>query len=188
MVVAILKLVVIGALGGSIGSLIAAPYLSIPIAPLLLLGFGFGVGTTPLLFETIHGKKLPTAAAIVYLPSWIAEEIAGLNQRPSEMVIGGIVVFAIMCLFASLVLPSRIKSRSPMACTQCDYDMTANASGRCPECGTAWTGIPAPLPEEVFPWRTRIEAFLCWWSGVILSLGACSALLGFICLVATKWY
>ena len=75
-----------------------------------------------------------------------------------------------------------------MACPQCEYDMTANAGGRCPECGAEWTGVIEPLPEEIDPWRTRIEAFLCCWAGCVLSFMFCSAFLAALVFTTRRWF
>jgi hypothetical protein len=41
-------------------------------------------------------------------------------------------------------------ARDPIRCGQCDYDLTGNASGICPECG--WR-IPAQVPPgDDVPW------------------------------------
>jgi hypothetical protein len=49
-------------------------------------------------------------------------------------------------------------ARDPMRCGQCEYDLTGNASGICPECG--WQ-IPkdVPPPAPVVPWTHWHK---CW--------------------------
>ncbi|MBN1511548.1 MAG: hypothetical protein JXB13_05995 [Phycisphaerae bacterium] len=48
------------------------------------------------------------------------------------------VIAAVVVGFAALVrfVPETRSTRGPNRCRHCDYDLTGNVSGRCPECGT----------------------------------------------------
>jgi hypothetical protein len=54
---------------------------------------------------------------------------------------------AVVCLLAS-VLGFVLPRRRPMTghCQECDYDLTGNISGRCPECGTPVSEAPEGKP------------------------------------------
>ncbi len=59
-----------------------------------------------------------------------------LANRPGVFYFG---VFALQCFVVLAgvgiyLLPKRLDPR-PDLCARCDYDLTGNASGRCPECG-----------------------------------------------------
>jgi hypothetical protein len=47
-------------------------------------------------------------------------------------------------LIPTLLLWRRDRKPRPGFCRRCDYDLTGNASGRCPECGEPISGIAAP--------------------------------------------
>lgn len=71
-----------------------------------------------------------------YLRAWgyfFDDDAAGLGLI--AMVISAIMVTYVTVRYRRLM-------RNPVACPECDYDLTANTSGACPECGT-------PVPPHI---------------------------------------
>lgn len=57
------------------------------------------------------------------------------NGTRIGVVVPSWVVFA-TCMVPTGVAWYRIRKRRPGTCYKCEYDLTGNESGRCPECGT----------------------------------------------------
>src|SRR5258706_7642474 len=49
--------------------------------------------------------------------------------------------------FVLLLLPRRVEAGKPNRCRECEYDLTGNASGRCPECGSPIPAAPYDAAE-----------------------------------------
>lgn len=85
-------------------------------------------------------------AAVLYPADLVMGMVAAL--------IGGAVVCG-LCMAAGAVAERIFSKRRRFVtgryCVKCDYDLTGNISGRCPECGTP-TGAPGP---DAFPTRNR---------------------------------
>ena len=75
------------------------------------------------------------------LPGGIVGAAVGVIGLEGRSLPGGPVVFtAVNALFYAGVgwvfHPVRQKYHTPGCCQECDYDLTGNISGVCPECGT----------------------------------------------------
>ena len=69
----------------------------------------------------------------------IANIFLGHSARWAETVMAGLICAAGAFLSAQILVPRvrlHLQELLPTLCRECGYDLTANASGRCPECGT----------------------------------------------------
>jgi hypothetical protein len=84
--------------------------------------------------------------AVFASPLWLFEWVSGWNLKPAVIVaFGGGVTFAVWLTF------SGVRSGPPngKVCWECEYDLTGNSSGTCPECG--WKIPPNFFEDETTP-------------------------------------
>lgn len=82
--------------------------------------------------------------------AWSAAGLLGLDTFKDrshfymrmEYWIWGVLAWAVTLLWLRQLLR---KPRDLTKCTKCDYDLTGNLSGVCPECGTPVTSGPSPV-------------------------------------------
>ena len=90
---------------------------------------------------------LPTAGYAIYLVA-VTLKYEGVERDTSGTVLNWIfiVYLLLVCLLLLRVWPSSVESRRHLGlCQACGYNLTANTSGVCPECGTP---VPAPAGEK----------------------------------------
>ena len=130
------------------------------------------IGADEGVFGVIHFFEVPRIAPLSNVPDlsgpipWgrltlgrfeLFQTCGGLDLAPSRPTLSAergmrVPLWATTCLF--LIYPGiahfRRVSRRPdhPACTTCGYDLTANVSGRCPECGTPVEARLGPATHE----------------------------------------
>jgi hypothetical protein len=121
------------------------------------VGGFLGIAMSPVVVLTLLRKKLVAALSIIYGPAALialaAPLLLGMFDEDMAVVGSFFLVAAVIwagCLVAILLLDERTRVR-PGLCAACGYDLTANVSGRCPECGTR---IGAPVDQDLARRRT----------------------------------
>jgi hypothetical protein len=84
----------------------------------------------PLRVRVFHGVEH------LHDPRWVLNPVPWLSSGSG--ILASIPLTAVLLVHVALmgVLWRSRKRRAPGHCKECGYDLTGNASGRCPECGT----------------------------------------------------
>ncbi|MCG3137130.1 MAG: hypothetical protein HJJLKODD_00973 [Phycisphaerae bacterium] len=113
------------------------------VAIIILAGFGFGYGIWCFRLETTPCCVAGTVATLIWGSFLYAIFISALNAQlnwsdwcPLFITILAFVSWMIWCGFRwRNYLVQQAQKAQDRFCWQCDYDLTGNLSGVCPECG-----------------------------------------------------
>src|ERR1051325_43544 len=112
-------------------------FVQVEIAPIPTIGFGLEYGS--LTANICYGSLMRPAARLVAQPGFprdCANYLPGVCfacGRAGSVHIYNLPLWVIM--LAALLLYRQPKLEKPECCKNCDYDLTGNVSGICPECG-----------------------------------------------------
>jgi hypothetical protein len=66
----------------------------------------------------------------------------GWETSPTIYLAGFVLALLLFCAGAVVAWHARLRGPARGHCAECNYDLTGNISGRCPECGTPIPGAP----------------------------------------------
>jgi hypothetical protein len=92
-------------------------------------------------------------AAVVMIPGLPAAIRGPFGYHP---------VVAVVLIVTAFVLRSRPNGQRIGHCSRCDYDLTGNESGVCPECGTPTPDVPADAEEFSYEDFVRLDGRDLW--------------------------
>ncbi len=132
------------------------------------IGAAVGVLSLPVVLLSLRTKRLIPVLLIVFVPTFVV----GGALAPFELpVIGSFsapsVMLWLMCLLGAVAAPDIPAAFDPSRCRSCDYDLTGNDAGRCPECGQ-----PSDEASPVIRRRRHhadIRQTLWWLKGLVPS-------------------
>jgi len=97
------------------------------------VGAGAGLCLAPFHLTFLPNKPLDKAIPAVYSPAALCWVCSLPFVQPIASLIVVFVTIIIMCAIVFLLMSDY---SPPGVCSVCDYDLTGNTSGVCPECGT----------------------------------------------------
>ena len=146
----VLVSVAAGALTGLTIGLAGRPmWSSMPMGVIfgLYIGGAAGLVLSGIVVPLLYYRPLAIALPLVYVPTWIGcsvllrllnDWVPPVIEIETLIVAGGCTLNIALAVVARLVLPKvRRDFRWGGFCPFCDYDLTGNISGVCPECGAA---------------------------------------------------
>ena len=104
-------------------------------------GCHVGLISSPIVVLCLRRKRLTHAVPLVYGAALI---VVVYITRQGDILIAplfGLIALCGAAIIAAFVLPNVIARYGPGCCEQCGYDLRYVAHVRCPECGTAISGL-----------------------------------------------
>lgn len=142
-----------GAILGSVAVILTVPFVA-TLGP--LLGGIAGFALSPLVVLCLLRKNLVLATTIVFATSFVSTVLVCGARFPIHVLCLSVVGYCTAVIAAKLLLPNAIRTR-PGYCCACEYDLTGNVSGACPECGNKPTAVsPFQTPTTSVIW-TRVR-------------------------------
>ncbi len=122
----------------------------------------------PVVVFSVYQKRLRFSELIAY-PVCLGFAGIFLLPGPELVMLGTTGALWILCLVAAIFGPNAPTLRPLTRCPACAYDLTGNASGRCPECGAAAkAGAVRPI---VASWRANWRQQAIWWLAGVMTSG-----------------
>ncbi len=122
----------------------------------------------PVVVFSVCKKRVRFSELIAY-PVCVGFVALLLLSEPGLVLLGTTGALWLLCLVAAIFAPNAPTVGPLTECPSCEYDLTGNRSGQCPECGAAAeAGSIRPLSPS---WRANWRQQALWWLAGVMTSG-----------------